>query len=194
MKRRFQDNDGGLNWALTGTHHGGPGNTMQHWRALADNVERLYYRHDKGYAQLGKRAYTHFNKPDQDLLDKVDALLQSNIDFTKKVGLYKAKAFFSVKKLVAPTMEETQPIQKKVKVNDNEIQVEPPMAQALRGSGVPTPASGAADPIRNLLQLARIINQPQRRVAKARRIYKRSYRKPMYRARSYRRKVYRRRY
>jgi hypothetical protein len=85
------------NYLLTGTEHGGPANVV---RDNPNNKrDRNFWLHDKGYSELGDKAYTHWNKYDQDLLD--------NIAGSWHPGDQLPKAYFSAKKSLAPSLEKT---------------------------------------------------------------------------------------
>lgn len=82
---------------ITGTHHGGPFNKILYKRKYPEDSEEYIYReHDIAYGKYGNKGYFYFNKADQDLLDKLPSGGRNNI----------ARAYFTLKKAVAPTMPE----------------------------------------------------------------------------------------
>jgi len=89
MKRNFFNY---FNYALTGTEHGGPFNRVAR-KPPSGRRDRNFWKHDKAYGRLGKRAYTHWNKSDSRLLRKLSWSRPSD---------FLAKSYFSLKKRVAP--------------------------------------------------------------------------------------------
>lgn len=81
-----------LNYALTGTEHGGPFN------AVAPNkpsgyLDSVYWQHDKDYGKLGPKAYFTFNYADQDLLDRTKGVSGAGL----------ARGYFNLKRKIAGT-------------------------------------------------------------------------------------------
>jgi len=94
---------------ITGTHHGGPFNKVLYDKEYPkDSEEYIYREHDIAYGKYGNKGYFYFNKADQDLLDKLPRGGRNEI----------ARAYFKLKKAVAPSMGEEEPPNKKRKYNN----------------------------------------------------------------------------
>lgn len=87
-----------INYALTGTEHGGPFNVVAEKRPKAYR-DGNFWDHDTAYRRIGNKAYYRFGNADQTLLNKLR---------WKHPGDIGAKSYFTSKKHVAPSL--SQPI------------------------------------------------------------------------------------